>query len=110
MALANGMRWTVVKKNAAAYTNIDTVRTEIASYAITPNATLAWFLGEDDPHYCFMLDEADHIPIKAQAALRGLMEEAAKGGHCDFVLTANDGSKIDPAIRSRCAVFDIGPT
>jgi DNA polymerase III delta prime subunit len=52
------------------------------------------------------LGGSDHIPPKAQAALRGIMEEAAATDHSNFILTANDGNKIDPAIRSRCAVFD----
>jgi DNA polymerase III delta prime subunit len=34
------------------------------------------------------------------------MEKAAATDHSNFVLTANDGNKIDPAIRSRCSVFD----
>ena len=34
------------------------------------------------------------------------MEEAAATDHSNFILTANDGNKIDAAIRSRCAVFD----
>ena len=46
------------------------------------------------------------MPEKAQAALRGVMEEAAATDHSNFIVTANDGKKIDPAIRSRCAVFD----
>jgi hypothetical protein len=69
------MKWRMVKKNAAAYTSIEAVRTEIASYAM-PHGTLAGLFG-DERGYCILLDEADHIPAKAQAALRGMMEEAA---------------------------------
>ena len=60
----------------------------------------------DHRHRCVFLDEADQIPAKAQAALRGVMEEAAATGYSNFILTANNGDNIDPAIRSRCAVFD----
>jgi putative ATPase len=102
-ALAHDMDWTVMRKNAAAYVDIDAVRNEIAMFAV-PQAVLPFL--DDGRHHCILLDEADHIPTKAQAALRGVMEEAASTGHANFILTANDGTKIDPAIRSRCTVFD----
>ena len=104
MALANDMQWQFMKKNAAAYANIEAVRTEIAEFAVPPSH-LPLFDAEER-HRCVILDEGDHIPTKAQAALRGIMEEAAATDHSNFILTANDGNKIDPAIRSRCAVFD----
>jgi DNA polymerase III delta prime subunit len=92
-----------VPLSVAAYTNIEAVRTEIAEFA-TPPAGLPWLI--DPRHRCVVLDEADHIPSKAQAALRGIMEEAAATGESNFTLTANEIGKIDAAIRSRCAVFD----
>ena len=105
-ALATDLNWDVMIKNAAAYTNVDAVRTEIATFA-TPHAILR-FEGDQEPrHHGIVLDEADHIPTKAQAALRGIMEEAARTGHATFVLTANDIKQIDPAIRSRCTLFDL---
>jgi DNA polymerase III delta prime subunit len=104
MALANDLNWEVMKKNAAAYTNIDAVRTEIAQFALPPSH-LPLFDAEER-HRCVFLDEGDHIPAKAQAALRGITEEAAATGHANFIFTANDGNNIDTAIRSRCAVFD----
>jgi len=103
--LAKEMKWEVMSKNAAAYTNIEEVRTNIATFA-TPHGTLAPLFGEEERHHCIVLDEADHIPVKAQAALRQIMEEAAANAHCNFIMIANDGTKIDDAIRSRCAVFD----
>lgn len=107
MALTNDLNWQVLKKNAAAYTNVEAVRTEIAEFALPPSHLLLPFFNEDDDrHRCVFLDEGDHIPQKAQAALRGIMEEAAATGHANFILTANEGDKIDAAIRSRCAVFD----
>jgi DNA polymerase III delta prime subunit len=104
MALADDMKWLVMKKNAAAYADIEAVRTKIAQFALPPSH-LPLFDAEER-HHCVILDESDHIPPKAQAALRGIMEEAAATDHSNFILTANDGNKIDPAIRSRCAVFD----
>jgi DNA polymerase III delta prime subunit len=107
MALAADMNWQMTKKNAAAYTNIEAVRNEIAALATCRPGLLEALYGVPEPLVCILLEEADHIPIKAQAAMRGMMEDAAAmqdGG--TFILTANDGSKIDPAIRSRCAVFD----
>jgi replication factor C small subunit len=106
MALAKDMNWEIRIKNAAAYINIEDVRTEISEFAL-PQPTLAPFFGEEQRHHCLVLDEADHIPGKAQAALRGILEEAAQTNHATFILTANDGGKIDQAIRSRCAVFDL---
>ena len=111
MALASEMNWKVMKRNAAAYTDLDAVRTEIAYFA-DPWATPSILCDEegrlalDERHHCIVLDEADHIPAKAQAALRGIMDEAAAAAHCTFILTANDGKKVDAAIRSRCTVFD----
>ena len=107
LALANDLNWRVMRMNAAAYTNIEAVRTEIAQFALPPTHGPLPFVFEDDQrHRCVFLDEADHILKNAQAALRGIMEAAAEANHCNFILTANDAEKIDPAIRSRCAVFD----
>jgi DNA polymerase III delta prime subunit len=104
-ALATDLNWEVMIKNAAAYTNVDAVRTEIATFA-TPHALLR-FEGDQEPrHHGIVLDEADHISTNAQAALRGIMEEAASSAHATFILTANDLDQIDPAVRSRCAQFD----
>ena len=103
LALVNDMDWQVRTKNAAAYANIEVVRTEIAPFA-TPHAELPWLI--DPRHPCVFLDEVDHMLKKAQAALRGIMEEAAAADYSNFILAANDGRKVDAAIRSRCSVFD----
>jgi replication factor C small subunit len=103
MALSNELNWHVMKKNAAAYTNIEAVRTQIADFA--GSWPLGALLGYDQ-HRCAFLDEADAIPTRVQAALRGIMEDAAEIGECNFTLTANNIDGIDPAIRSRGAVFD----
>jgi DNA polymerase III delta prime subunit len=100
------MDWLAKKKNAPAYTNIEEVRTEIATFASPPSHIPLPFVYDDDRHRCVFLDEGDHIPPKAQAALRGIMEEAAATDYSNFILAANDGKKVDAAIRSRCSVFD----
>lgn len=103
LALATATKWEVIVENAAAYANVEAVRTEIRDFALT---TFSFHSLLGGGHRCLILDEADHIPARAQAALRGIMEEAAANGDSTFILTANDEKKIDPAIRSRCAVFD----
>ncbi len=109
MALATDMKWQVMRKNAAADTNVEAVRTEIADFAL-PHSTLplsSMFEGyQEEGHHCVNLEDFDYVPTKAQAGLRGIMEDAAASGHCNFIMTANDGKKVDRAIRSRCAVFD----
>ncbi len=95
MALAAEMNWEAMRTNAAAYTNMDDVRTKITEFAL-PGPT----------HRCVVLDEADHMPKKLQAALRPAMEESAAIGECNFTVIANNGTKIDNAVRSCCAVVD----
>jgi putative DNA primase/helicase len=51
-----------------------------------------------------LLDEADSLTPDAQLALRALIEFCAS--NCGFILTANDASKIIPALHSRCSVID----
>ena len=48
-------------------------------------------------------DEADGLTPSAQDALRGIMEEYAD--KVLFILTANYGDKIRPAIKSRCTTY-----
>ena len=105
-ALSNEMGWTVRTKNAAAYANIEAVRTEIAEFAVPSSIASLPFFDDDDRHRCWRLEEIDYMPAKAQAAMRVIMEEAAATGDSTFLMTANDSEKIDPAIISRCAMFD----
>jgi DNA polymerase III delta prime subunit len=104
MALASEMNWEIMRNNAAAYTDMDDVRTKITEFAL-PGPSLREFL-EPQRHRCVLLDEADHMPKKLQAALRPTMEECAATGECNFALIANNGTKIDNAVRSCCAVVD----
>ena len=53
----------------------------------------------------FLLDEADQLTPAAQSALKGVIENAC--GY--FILTCNDLSKIDTALKSRCTTFTFNP-
>ncbi len=59
-----------------------------------------------------LLDEADYLSRDAQAALRGTVETLSSAN--DFVMTANEPSKLSDAMRSRflpiCFDFDHDPT
>ena len=50
-----------------------------------------------------LLDEADGLTPAAQDALRQIVENSTS--NCLFIFTANDLSKIRPAIKSRCVVY-----
>ena len=50
-----------------------------------------------------VLDEADGLTNPAQDAMRGIMEKYAS--RVLFILTANYGDKIRPAIKSRCTTY-----
>lgn len=54
-----------------------------------------------------LLDEADGLTPAAQDALRQIIELLSS--NCLFILTANDVSKIRPAIKSRCTTFEFRP-
>jgi DNA polymerase III delta prime subunit len=65
--------------------------TQITMFA----SSLSLFL---QPKLC-LLDEGDYIPRESQAALRGIIERFSSS--CRFLITANDPSRLLPAIRSR---------
>ena len=54
-----------------------------------------------------LLDEADGLTGPAQDAARQIIENHAS--NCLFILTANDVSKIRPAIKSRCSIYNFKP-
>lgn len=89
--------------NASMYGNIDTLRTDILSFA----SSVSFKKGRK----YVILDEADYLnPNSTQPALRNFMEEFSKS--CGFIFTCNYKNKIIPAIHSRCTVieFDIKKT
>jgi DNA polymerase III delta prime subunit len=55
-----------------------------------------------------IIDEADYLSKNAQAALRKVIEDTSKV--CRFVFTANNLSKIDPALRSRLLLVSFDMT
>lgn len=79
--------------NASMDGKIDTLRTDILSYASSKSL--------DGKRKYVILDEADHMTLQTQAALRGFMEKFSK--NCGFIMTANFQNKILDALQSRCA-------
>ena len=77
--------------------NIDTLRTDIQSYAST--------VSFDGNRKYVILDEADYLnPQSTQPALRGFIEEF--GENCGFILTCNYVEKLLEPLRSRCSVIN----
>jgi DNA polymerase III delta prime subunit len=95
-ALLNEIDADFILINASMHGNIDTLRTEISSFASTVS-----FTGR---RKFVILDEADFLTAATQASLRGFMEETSK--NCGFILTCNIKSKIIDPLHSRCAVID----
>lgn len=83
--------FTVITINGSLDTSIEEVRTKIQNFAMTCSLF-------STPKICF-IDEADYLSKNAQAALRGLIEQTSS--NCRFIFTANDLSKIHPALCSR---------
>lgn len=88
----------VFEINGSLDTGIDTFRT-----VLVPWASLCSMEGE--PKVCF-IDECEKLSANAQAALRGLIEEYPKVA---FLMTANDISKLDEALLSRCVPIWFDP-
>jgi len=83
--------------NGSLYGNIDTLRTDIMSFASTTSLRGA--------RKYVILDEADYLnPNSTQPALRNFIEEYS--ANCGFVFTCNYRNRIIPALHSRCAVIE----
>lgn len=86
----------VLEINASNENGVDVIREKITRFCSTiPFGDFKIIL----------LDEADFISPAGQAALRGVMEQYANGVR--FILTANYGNRIIPAIHSRCQTLTI---
>jgi len=85
--------------NASDDRGIDFVRASLKQAAMT-----APYIGE---RKVILLDEADGLTAAAQDAMKQIVESNTE--NCLFIFTANDMSKIRPAIRSRCAVYNFKP-
>lgn len=83
--------------NGSMHGNIDTLRTDILSFASTVS-----FAGG---RKYVILDEADYLnPNSTQPALRNFMEQYSK--NCGFILTCNFKNKLIDPLISRCSVVD----
>ena len=77
--------------------NIDTLRTEILSFA----STVSFSGGRK----YVILDEADYLNANStQPALRNFMEEFSR--NCGFILTCNFKNRIIEPLHSRCSVVE----
>ena len=77
--------------------NIDTLRTEIQSFA----STMSFHGGRK----YVILDEADYLnPNSTQPALRNFMEEFSK--NCGFIFTCNYLNRIIEPLHSRCSIIE----
>ena len=77
--------------------NIDTLRTDILSFASSVS-----FTGR---RKYIILDEADYLNANStQPALRNFMEEFS--GNCGFILTCNFKTRIIEPLHSRCSVVE----
>lgn len=78
--------------------NIDTLRTEIQSFASSVS-----LMGSGRKYV--ILDEADYLNANStQPALRNFMEEFSK--NCGFILTCNFVNRIIEPLHSRCSVIN----
>lgn len=84
--------------NGSLWTGVSHVREDLETYASTLSLT-------SDIKIC-LIDECEFLSINAQAALRGVIE---KSTHVRFLMTGNNISKLDLAIKSRCMAinFDV---
>ena len=77
--------------NGSLDTKIEIVRTKILNFA----TSMSLF----SHHKICFIDEADYLSKSSQASLRGVVEDTSK--NCRYIFTANDMSKIHPALCSR---------
>jgi DNA polymerase III delta prime subunit len=85
--------------NASDENGIDTIRNKVVQFART--------MSLDGGIKVIILDECDGLSQDAQRALRNTMEEYSEITR--FILTANYGHRIIPALQSRCQSLDLTP-
>ena len=95
--LAAALDCRLLTLNASTDRGIDVVRSKIGSF-VTSMIAARWNI--------VFLDESDSMTSDAQTGLRNLIE--AHADRSRFILTANSGWKIIPAIQSRCQVITMG--
>ncbi len=85
--------------NASDENGIDTIRSKVTQFAQT--------MSIDGHIKVIILDEGDGLSQDGQRALRNTMEEYAQMTR--FILTANYGHRVIPALQSRCQRVDLTP-
>lgn len=99
-AICEELRADYITINGSMNGNIDTLRTEILSYASTVSLV-------SNSRKVVILDEADYLnPNSTQPALRNFMEEFSK--NCGFILTCNFRNRIIDPLQSRCSTIEFG--
>ena len=84
--------------NASAENGIGVVRDKLKNFAMGAGFKKLKII---------ILDESDYFTSEGQAALRNMMESYSD--YTRFILTCNYVEKMNPAIISRCQVFEIKP-
>ena len=85
--------------NASQDRKLDTIRNTISNFANTKGT-------DDVPFKVCLLDEIDGMTRDSQRALKRTMERAI---NVRFIITCNEHSDVDYAIRSRCANYWFEP-
>jgi replication-associated recombination protein RarA len=80
-----------IQLNGSLETSVEDIRNKVQHFA----TSCSMF----DAHKICFIDEADYLSKNAQAGLRNLIEATSK--NCRFIFTANDITKIHPALCSR---------
>ena len=97
MALCNQLDSDFIIINSSEDGNIDTLRTDIKTFASTVSLS--------GGRKVVILDEADYLnPQSTQPALRRFMEEFSK--NCRFIFTCNFANRIISPLHSRCSVVE----
>jgi replication-associated recombination protein RarA len=95
--LARKLNADLYEINGSLWTGVSHVREDLETYVSTLSLT-------SDIKIC-LIEECEFLSVNAQAALRRVIENVR------FLMTGNNISKLDRAIRSRCVPisFDVGP-
>ncbi len=95
----------VMNINASEERGIESVRNKIKNFVSTIPLGI---VRAGRPHYKFViLDEADAMTLDAQGMLKQVIEIYTDNAR--FCLICNCNKKINPAIQSRCIVFNFPP-
>jgi replication-associated recombination protein RarA len=98
--LVQKLKADVYEINGSLWTGVSHVRTNLEAYCSSLSL-------QSDIKVC-LIEECEYLSANAQAALRNIIE---KSTHVRFLMTGNDISKLQPALKSRCKPigFDVGP-